>query len=294
MSPARARDLSAARVLALAAVLGSVGCGGASATCPVSRPSTGAALLEAHGAKRARLTTLRAEARVEQWGKRGRVRGTVRLMVSRPSRVRFDALTQFGPMLTLTSDGEVFALHDLEQKRFLTGPTCPKNIEALVGVPVSGEEIARLLLADVFAPPPAGAGETAAAGALAAPPECTGEGFLRVGAPMASGTMTYDFEVPKKDGALALADQRTRLVRVTAADPSGRVRWRAKLGDHRAVSARDGTRAEFPFEVDVEEPGSGARTRFRFQSVELGVSLPGDAFVQSPPPGMLAETASCE
>ncbi|MCG8555331.1 MAG: hypothetical protein MJD61_08600, partial [Proteobacteria bacterium] len=59
-------------------------------------------------ASRAGVRGLQAEARVDQRGTEGRVRGTVWMFVERPSRVRFDVMTQFGPASVLTSDGRVF------------------------------------------------------------------------------------------------------------------------------------------------------------------------------------------
>ena len=40
------------------------------------------------------------------------------MFVERPDRVRFDAMTQFGPALMLTSDGQTFALSDFKDNRF--------------------------------------------------------------------------------------------------------------------------------------------------------------------------------
>jgi hypothetical protein len=44
------------------------------------------------------------------------------------ARLRFDAMTQFGPAAILTSDGQRFAYSDLRSRRFLTGETCERNI----------------------------------------------------------------------------------------------------------------------------------------------------------------------
>ena len=52
----------------------------------------------------------RGDARVDRRDAEGRIRGTVLMILERPDRVRFDAMTQFGPAAVLTSDGETFAL----------------------------------------------------------------------------------------------------------------------------------------------------------------------------------------
>ena len=88
----------------------------------------------------------RGDARVDRRDAEGRIRGTVLMILERPDRVRFDAMTQFGPAAVLTSDGETFALTDLREDRFFVGPTCPQNIARLLGMPLTAEEIAQLLV----------------------------------------------------------------------------------------------------------------------------------------------------
>ena len=69
---------------------------------------------------RERVQSIRAEARIDQRGKEGRIKGTVLMLVERPGSVRFDAMTQFGPAAVLTSNGEQFSYADLRSKRFLS------------------------------------------------------------------------------------------------------------------------------------------------------------------------------
>ena len=64
------------------------------------------------------ISTMQLEARVEQRGDQGRIRGTVLMLVQLPVHVRFDALTQFGPIATLTTNGELFQLLDQRESRF--------------------------------------------------------------------------------------------------------------------------------------------------------------------------------
>lgn len=283
----------AARFAAVLVILGTGGllasCGGGGAQCPTVRHASADVLFRNHVAARAHVASLRAEARVEQWGKKGRVRGTVLMMVERPDRVRFDAVTQFGPVLTLTSDGDTFALTDLENRRFLTGPTCPANIERLIGIPLAGAEVVRLLFADVpdIAP--------------GTPVECTDEGRYRVVAKSSAGATSYEFVVPAADLGLAPDAQRSRLVRVVHRDAGGVLLWRATLSDYQSVSVRGAAAApsaeakfQMPFDVRIEHPSRHADTQLKFQKVDAGITLPADAFSQSAPPGMVAEQAPCE
>jgi hypothetical protein len=268
-----------------------VGCGGGGAQCPTVRHASAEVLFGNHVAARAHVATLRAEARVEQWGKKGRVRGTVLMMVARPDRVRFDAVTQFGPVLTLTSDGDTFSLTDLENRRFLTGPTCPLNIERLIGIPLEGAEVVRLLFADVPNVAPG------------TPVECTDEGRYRVVVHSSVGATAYEFDVPAADLGLAPDAQRSRLVRVVHRDASGALLWRATLSDYQSVTVRGAasapspapaTKFQMPFDVRIEHPSRHADTQLKFQKVDAGLALPADAFSQNVPPGMVAEQAPCE
>jgi hypothetical protein len=78
-------------------------------------------VLELHQLASERVRSIRAEARVDQRGARGRIKGTVYLFVQRPASVRLDAMTQFGPAAILTSDGKHFEYSDLRNSRFITG-----------------------------------------------------------------------------------------------------------------------------------------------------------------------------
>ena len=133
-------------VAALGGLAFFTGCGGAG--CPRQLHTDPIRALDAYRSTRNHVSAVRAEARVEQWGENGRIRGTVLMFVERPNRVRFDAMTQFGPAVILTSDGERFALTDLRENRYLEGPSCPENIERLLGIPMSGEDVSLFLLGD--------------------------------------------------------------------------------------------------------------------------------------------------
>ena len=132
-------------VLPLMVAASLVGC---PTPCPNHPHTDPSRALAAPHTLRAPATALRAEARVEQWGEEGRIRGTVFMFIERPGHVRFDVMTQFGPAATLTSDGEAFALTDLRENRFFAGPACPSNIARLLGIPLSGEGVIQLLLGD--------------------------------------------------------------------------------------------------------------------------------------------------
>ena len=123
------------------------GCKSAPA-CPLHTRTDPRAALDDHRQRQAGWQSIKAEARVTQWARNGRIRGTVLMFLQRPDRVRFDVMTQVGPAAVLTSDGESFQLSDLREGAFLHGPTCPENIARLLGISVDAENVLRLLTGD--------------------------------------------------------------------------------------------------------------------------------------------------
>ena len=102
--------------------------------CPTLPFGEAVEVLSSYRDMRRPARVLRAEARVDRRDETGRVRGTVLMYIERDDRVRFDVMTQFGAAAILTSDGERFALTDLRENQYLEGPTCPANIERLLGL----------------------------------------------------------------------------------------------------------------------------------------------------------------
>ncbi|HEX6240857.1 MAG TPA: hypothetical protein VFZ61_08185, partial [Polyangiales bacterium] len=191
---------SAARLaaLCLACVLAAA-CGGP--RCPAQLITDPAKALVSRRYDAAAIRSLRAEAKVDQRGKGGRVKGRVLMFVQRPDRVRFDVMTQFGPVLVLSSDGFAFALSDFKEQRFMTGPACERNIARLVGVAISGEAVTSVLLGDVPA-------IEAGADTLS----CSSEGGYRVERRGKDGALqTIELAVHEADMKKPPAQQRSEL-----------------------------------------------------------------------------------
>ncbi len=115
----------------LAALIG--GCAGA----PKSRfPDASAAI----GRIRSSLACNRAlqiEGKVDYFEGRRRVRGNVAVLSALPEQVRIDAYSPFGINLsTLTSDGDAFALYDLQSKTYWWGPATACNLARFTKVAV--------------------------------------------------------------------------------------------------------------------------------------------------------------
>lgn len=242
----------------------------------------GARALMLHRLVREQVPSIRAEARVEQRGDRGRIKGTVYLLVQRPGRVRFDVMTQFGPVAILTSDGEHFAFSDLRSKRFLTGETCPANIARLLNVSLTAEQTVLLLL-----------GGTPVLDHATSTVRWDDDGFYRIELRAADGQrQEVDLAVPEADLNVPAERQHLLLKRSELFDGKGQSVWRAVYDDYRPLKA-GGVSVDLPYSVDVTQEAVGAETRIRFKEVAVDTELPGDAFSQMPAPGMTIEQADC-
>jgi outer membrane lipoprotein-sorting protein len=245
--------------------------------CPVQvRTDAGKALAD-HEATKARWRSLKADARVTQWGGRGRIRGTVLMFLEQPNRVRFDVMTQVGPAAVLTSDGESFQLSDLRQGAFVHGPTCPENIARLLGISVDAEEVIRLLT-----------GDTTTLDAVEESMECR-DGFYLVTLVAAGGeTQEIAFSVDEADRQEPPEAQRLTLRRSTVRGPNGEKRWEATYDDYIDVDGQ-----AFPTNVRFVDEVNGADTAVRVKSISLDPNVPEGAFRQTPAPGMSIEIADC-
>lgn len=269
-------------ILAVGAVLVLAGC---PTPCPTTPHTEAQRLLSFQRGSRSYVRSIRAEARVEQWGEEGRIKGTVMMFVQRPERVRFDAMTQMGPAAILTSDGEVFALTDLRENRFLTGPTCPENIARLLGIPLSGEQVTQLML-----------GGTPLIDAADRSVECTGEGSYLVTLRGEGLRQEIEIDVRQADRDAPPEEQRLRLVRSQVFDGSGTV-WKATFDDWRVIpdpGSEQGYGVAMPYQVRFEHPREDADTTVRFEDIDLNVQVPEDAFAQTARPGLPAEQVLCD
>ena len=260
-----------------------------SAVCPAARFTTAEALLDGYRTARSPARIVTAEARVERRDPGGRIRGTVFMMLARPDRVRFDAMTQFGPAAILTSDGTTFSLTDLRENRFFTGPTCAENIARLLGIPMEGEEVAGLLLGET--PVLRGESDVVCEGGSyrVTVRELPGEGGR-------SQVLTY--AVRGSDVDAEPDDQRLRLMRSERHLPDGSLEWRVTYEDYRVIedpldteSPRRGV--AMPFRIRFEHPAQQIDTEVRVRSIELNADIDEASFVQEPRPGLSVEPVEC-
>lgn len=251
-------------------------------TLPIESPDRALELL---ASMRRTLFGLQAEARVEQRGAEGRIRGTVLLMVVSPARVRFDVLTQFGPAATLTSDGETFELLDQREGRFLEGPACPSNIARFLGVALAPADVTRLLLGDA----PIIEGGTREIETIRGGYIVTIYGEDRI--------QEVEIHIRRGDEDAPPEAQFLRLARTEIFDADARPLVRAVFEDHRIVpdpDDPDGRGVAIPFRVTFDDFVRDSTTTVRMKEVELDVEVPDDAFSQERPEGMPSSYAPCE
>lgn len=275
---------AAAIALALAVVASS--CGGR--PCPTHPFGDASAALEHYAAMRAPARVVRAHARVDRRDSEGRIRGSVSMFVERPDRVRFDAMTQFGPAAILTSDGERFALMDLRENRYFVGPTCPANIERLLGIRFGGEEVTRFLL-----------GETPRIQAESQDIRCEGGTYVVTLHAADGRRQELALEVRSADVDRPPEDQQLRLVRSEVFAPDGTTEWRVTYGDYAFVEDPTDDRSPrrgvmLPFTLRFEDPRRGTDTLLRFEDIDLNVEPPPGAFQQQPRPGLTIEEVACD
>lgn len=231
---------------------------------------------------------LRAEARVDRRGSDGRIRGTVLMFVQRPDRVRFDAMTQFGPAAVLTSDGERFALMDLRENRYFEGPTCPANIERLLGIRFGGEEVTRFLL-----------GESPRIEPARSEMRCENGGYVVTLHAADGRRQELVYQVRDQDLSAQPESQQLRLTRSEVFAPNGPTEWRVTFDDYRFVADPTDTAhpqrgVMMPYTLRFEDPNRGTDTLVRFERIDLNVEVPSDAFTQEPRPGLAVEEVTCD
>lgn len=276
--------MTRAAPLALALLL--AGCPGR--PCPTQPFGEATDAMRSYRDMRRPARVIRAEARVDRRDPEGRIRGTVLMYIERPDHVRFDAQTQFGPAAILTSDGEDFALTDLQSNRYLFGPTCPSNIERMLGLRFASAEVTRLLL-----------GESPRIEAEQRTMRCEDGRYLVTLTAADGRRQELELEVREGDHTAAPEEQRLRLRRSEVFAPDGSRMWRVTYDDYRFVedpldeqTPRRGV--VLPYTVRFEDPRTGADTRVRFNQIELNVEVPAGVFTQRPRPGLTEELVRCE
>jgi outer membrane lipoprotein-sorting protein len=218
------------------------------------------------------LKTLRAATKVDHFANGGeRVRVKVTMLLARGGKLRFEADSPLGGSLaTLTSDGSQFALLDVRNNRFLTGPAKACNVARLIRLALPPDDIVAVLMG--------GAPLQGAVKSVGWDADNGGREVLTLSLPDGGE------EIIKLDAR----EKRWDVVRVERRDAAGKVLWRVTndgFKDHGGF--------RLPDVSDVEEPPHGADAEIKFRSVEPNVDIAEDLFRLPPPQGITPEPADC-
>jgi hypothetical protein len=267
-------------------------------------PSGQAALDRMHATYRC-ANGIHADAKIDHYGERGRIRGEMLLYARRPDRLRMDLLAPpplQQPIVSLTTDGRDFALMDMREKRFFVGPASACNIARLTTVPIPAHVLVSLLMGE--------------AAVLKHAPEDVSIKWSDKGFYVVTVRSTRDAEqeiqlAPRPDDlAKPWGEQRLRVIDVTVKQKEW-VRYHAELSEHAAAPMsgplidKEGIDppipvsgpqcdAEIPRKIHVEVPEQGDDVLFRYESVTWNPPLQPGVWTQQPPGGMPVTPVTCE
>jgi hypothetical protein len=289
--------------LALAAALALTGVACAPIAPPPSAPPSADAVLARMHDTFACGNAIQASAKIDHFGERGRVRGDVMLFGARPARVRMDVVSSFGAALaTLTSDGTDFALADLREKRFFTGPSSACNIARLTSVPVPVHVLVALLH---------GEAPVLRHDATGATMTWDGHGYWVLDIASTREAREEIRIAPRPDDWTRPWEQQRMRVLDVVVRQAGYVLYRAELGEHSAAATAPAREdpdhlsppippsgpacdAEIPRRIHLEVPAPEADVRFRYEDLWWNPPLPDGTFQQPTPGGMSVERVTCD
>lgn len=298
---ARDWQLPLAFVLSLFTGVLSTGCG---TPPPVSQvPNARAALDRVHATQDCGLG-IHANAKIDHFGKGGRVRGELLMFALWPDRLRMDVIgpMNVGLVATLASGDGKFTLLDQREKRFYYGPASACNIARLTTVPMPAHVLVSLLrgVAPVLKHEP-----------NAATVEWSKSGYYVLKIASTRGAEQEIHIAPfKEDRGKPWQEQRMRVLEVEVRQ-QGIVLYHAELGDQEpGKMAKEqvdpehidpnippsgpSCNAQLPQKIHVEVPGKGEDVQFRYESVEWNPPLTEGLFTQPVPEGIQVLQVTCE
>jgi hypothetical protein len=268
---------------------------------PISQfPTADAALSRLHDTQ-ACSRGVTAEAKLDYFGPRMRLRGNVLYIASVPDRVRLDLFSSFGAVLsTLTADGKDFALLDARAKRFLYGPANACNLARFTQVSLPPPVLVDLLRGDapvlVHAP-------------SAASVKWEGTRYVVSISSTHGATERIELEPLPEDFARPWSEQRVRMLGFEVVQ-MGVSLYKVELEGHERVdTARprvdpDGLEppvppsgpvcsAELPRRVHIEVASEGHDLVLSMKDLAHNPPLPAGSFTQARPSGVSAQFTPC-
>jgi hypothetical protein len=253
---------------------------------------------------------LTGEADVTFRGDGRRLRGRALYLAAAPDRLRVDVLSPFGATLsTLTSDGERFALYDLENRAFVYGAASACNVARFARVPVPPHVLVELLRGR----PPVLAHQPAQARLdFVRRPFERGHYLVRLdGAHEASEEL--ELGIVEQDWQKPLEQQRLRLLGVRVSQ-AGEPLYEVSLSGHRVAGSAasepldpelaalgeapspsgPACSAELPGRLRFRVPASGYELVFDNRELTHNPPLGPGAFTQPVPSGVRARESRCQ
>jgi hypothetical protein len=269
---------------------------------------TAAELIARLGARQADLASLNARVRATSWLGGDRVRATVLMLVERSGKLRFEAQVSLqGTVAVLATDTERFSLLDVAHNELRSGPACPRNVAALIRIPLAPAEVAALLLGDVRLPDPPASRDPARQARVEWDAELGGDvlvvprldGWLRVVFAAPTGPSVGGTPVPAPVPA-PVADP-VPIWAVIATGPDGSPRWRARFEDFVAPSFPPGsppTGRRAPPVPRLIRYAEGSASfedgvEIKFKERVYDEPAPADAFAIAPTPGVKIVEVGC-
>lgn len=277
---------------------------GCAKTPPLSQLPSAQAAIDRMRATTSCGNAITADAKIDQFASQGRVRGELLMLAARPDKLRMDVLVPVqGSVATLSSDGQRFALRDLRNSRFYTGPATACNLARLTGVPIPSRVLVNLLVGQATILKHDAPG-------LAAPTVAwSGSGYYVVKiAGTQDATEELHLEPRPDDWDKPWAEQRMRVLDVSVTQ-HGTLLYHAELGGHQAagMSAIDAESAalgdtasgpacdaEIPRRIHVEMPAIEQDVLFRYDTVAWNPPLDERSFTQPIPTDLPLAEVTCE
>jgi len=268
---------------------------------PVSQfPTADAALGRLHESQ-ACSRGVTAEAKLDYFGPRMRLRGNVLYLASAPDRVRLDLFSSFGAVLsTLTADGKDFALLDPRAKRFFYGPANACNLARFTQVSLPPPVLVDLLRGDAPVLVHAASGASV---------KWEGGRYVVSIASTRGATERIELEPLPEDFGRPWSEQRVRVLGFEVVQ-LGVSLYKVELEGHERVDTAkprvdpDGLEppvppsgpacgAELPRRIHIEVEGEGHDLVLSVRDLSHNPPLPTGSFSQERPSGVRAEFAPC-
>jgi hypothetical protein len=235
------------------------------------------------------LRGLRARAKADVLGTDGRVKVDISLLAARPQLLRLaaeNALT--GPLLTLATNGESFALLDVRENRYHAGPVSACNMARILGVALHPRQVIEVLLGGVPLLPDAVGAEVGWA---------EGDGGREVLTLRGGDGLSQVIYLQRQEAASPSGRPHFDVREAEGRDASGQVVWRLRhegftdqpLGDRPGAAT-----VRLPGISYIEDPPHHSDIRLRWRERELNPALPGGIFQLERPEGMAVEPDPCQ